>query len=341
MCSLALSNYVGHFVFCKGTFSKIQKFLFGCSFLFPNPCLRLRLRPSFAAEPPYSHPTGHSTHQVQFRFLGLSRIVVPFAHWFLSKGVFLERQKKFWGKIVVGLYGVFIPRGWNPTPTFPRTSTFCVCRSWLMCQWVGSTQVRVRLEHTQRVSMPHESSSVCGALWHTDRRPKERRSLCCDYHCKIPVKVKKPHSNVVRSLCGSFDKSRSNQRTLVLNGRSPFRAKHREVVQYMSAGLKCPLAPAPYQTPSPPTRPPSPLPDPQLELGPPSWRCPPPPDSMTVGRQGRQGRIDQQGRIDDITDAARDFALQFPWAVLLVEFQSTDTGVNLVIINGTFVLIWF
>ena len=41
----------------------------------------------------------------------------------------------------------------------------------------------------------------------------------------------------------------------------------------------------------------------------------PPPDSMTGGGQGR---IDEQGRIDDITDAARDFALQLPWALLLV-----------------------
>ena len=35
----------------------------------------------------------------------------------------------------------------------------------------------------------------------------------------------------------------------------------------------------------------------------------PPPDSMTGGGQGR---IDEQGRIDNITDAARDFALQLP-----------------------------
>ncbi len=31
---------------------------------------------------------------------------------------------------------------------------------------------------------------------------------------------------------------------------------------------------------------------------------------MIGGRQGGQGRIDEQGRIDDIADAARDFALQ-------------------------------
>ena len=33
-------------------------------------------------------------------------------------------------------------------------------------------------------------------------------------------------------------------------------------------------------------------------------------DSMSGGRQGGQGRIDEQGRIDNITDTARDFALQ-------------------------------
>ncbi len=69
----------------------------------------------------------------------------------------------------------------------------------------------------------------------------------------------------------------------------------------MAAGLKYPL-------------PPSPLPLPPPEVGPP----PSPVDSMTGGRQGGQGRIDEQERIDDITDAARDFALQLPWALLLV-----------------------
>ncbi len=81
----------------------------------------------------------------------------------------------------------------------------------------------------------------------------------------------------------------------VLVVRSPFRAKHYVVVQYMAAGLKCPLSP-------------SPLPP------------PPPVDSMSGRRQGGQGRIDEQGRIDDITNAARDFALQLPWALLLVFF---------------------
>ncbi len=44
-----------------------------------------------------------------------------------------------------------------------------------------------------------------------------------------------------------------------------------------------------------------------------SQNSPPPMDtSMTGGRQGGQGRIDEQGRIDDITNTARDFALQLP-----------------------------
>ncbi len=63
--------------------------------------------------------------------------------------------------------------------------------------------------------------------------------------------------------------------------RSPFRAKHHVVVQYMAAGLKCPLPPSP----SPPPPDPPPLPD------------PPHTDSMTGGRQGGQLRIDEQGRI--------------------------------------------
>ncbi len=64
--------------------------------------------------------------------------------------------------------------------------------------------------------------------------------------------------------------------------RSPFRAKHHVVVQYMAAGLKCPLPPTPYGTPLPPVGPPSPYgPPPPPEAGP-----PPPTDSMISGRQG-------------------------------------------------------
>ncbi len=55
--------------------------------------------------------------------------------------------------------------------------------------------------------------------------------------------------------------------------RSPFRAKHHVVVQYMVRWMKCPL-PSPSPQPPPPTGPPPP-PDP------PAWR-----------RQGGQGRID-------------------------------------------------
>ncbi len=81
--------------------------------------------------------------------------------------------------------------------------------------------------------------------------------------------------------------------------QSPFRAKHHVVMQCMAAGLKCPLPPSP--------------------LGPPLWTA----CSMTGGRQGGQGRIDEQGRIDNITNAARDFALQLPWALLLVQVFDT------------------
>ena len=77
--------------------------------------------------------------------------------------------------------------------------------------------------------------------------------------------------------------------------RSPFRAKHHVVMQYMAAGLKYPLPPPPLPLPpgqTPLARPP-PWPDPLLP-----WTvC-----SMTGGRQGGQGRI------DGITNAARDFA---------------------------------
>ncbi len=64
----------------------------------------------------------------------------------------------------------------------------------------------------------------------------------------------------------------------------------------------------------PPPWAPLPLWDPPLpEAGPPWRQDPPPPvDSMTGGRQGGQGRIVEQGRIDDITDAPRDLALQLP-----------------------------
>ena len=69
-------------------------------------------------------------------------------------------------------------------------------------------------------------------------------------------------------------------------------------------------------SPAPSPNPPSPAqaslwPDPPSVAGPPV-------DSMAGGRQRGQGRIDEQGRIDDITDATRDFALQLPCTLLLV-----------------------
>ncbi len=60
---------------------------------------------------------------------------------------------------------------------------------------------------------------------------------------------------------------------------------------------------------------PAPWPDPPIDQNVPCPRGQTPVDSMTGGGQGR---IDEQGRIDHITDAARDFALQLPWALLLV-----------------------
>ncbi len=61
-----------------------------------------------------------------------------------------------------------------------------------------------------------------------------------------------------------------------------------------------PPPPYPLPNPPPPARPPTPA---RPLLG---------GSSMTGGRQGGQGRIDEQGRIFDITDAARDLALQLP-----------------------------
>ncbi len=75
--------------------------------------------------------------------------------------------------------------------------------------------------------------------------------------------------------------------------RSPFRAKHHVVVQFMARWMKCPLSPSPLNLLPPPHG------QNPLAAGPPL-------DSMTGGRQGGQGRI------DDITDAARDLALQLP-----------------------------
>ncbi len=103
--------------------------------------------------------------------------------------------------------------------------------------------------------------------------------------------------------------AQSKQTPIHLIVRSLFWAKHYVVVQYMAAGWKCPLPPAPTPLPDPP--PPSQTPParggPPQQTPPPKTAC-----SMTAGRQGGQGRIDEQRRIDDIPDAARDFALQLP-----------------------------
>ncbi len=63
----------------------------------------------------------------------------------------------------------------------------------------------------------------------------------------------------------------------VLVVRSPFRAKHHVVVQYMARWMKCPLPPSPLNT---------------LALPNPPAPRPPSTDSMTCGKQGGQGRID-------------------------------------------------
>ncbi len=88
--------------------------------------------------------------------------------------------------------------------------------------------------------------------------------------------------------------------------------------------VPCPLplpdSPPPCQRQNPPTKGGTP---PYQRQDPPPWtEC-----SMTGGRQGGQRRIDEQGRIDDITDAARDFALQLPWALLLVVRATALRGV--------------
>ncbi len=93
----------------------------------------------------------------------------------------------------------------------------------------------------------------------------------------------------------------------VLFVRSPFRAKHHVIVQYI-----CQLdgnAPHPLPLPNPP---PSAQTPPHGQTPPPQPEPPPLVDSMAGGRQGGQGRFDEQGTIHDITDAARDFALQLP-----------------------------
>ena len=123
-------------------------------------------------------------------------------------------------------------------------------------------------------------------------------------------------ANFSARLMDELSKCFAANETMLFIVRSPFRAKHHVVVQYMTGGRKCPLPPSPL-TPSPSPNPLpawTPMPNP-----PPLWPDPPPlTDSMTGGRQRGQGRIDEQGRIGDITDTTRDFALQLPWALLFV-----------------------
>ncbi len=97
----------------------------------------------------------------------------------------------------------------------------------------------------------------------------------------------------------------------------------------MAAGPKCPLPPPPWD--------PLPLWDPPLQLDPPWLDHPvakpplwpvPPKDSMTGGGQGGPGRIDEQGRIDNITDAAKDFALQLPSTASRLENRVELTDVS-------------
>ncbi len=98
--------------------------------------------------------------------------------------------------------------------------------------------------------------------------------------------VKKPSESFqIGSLAHTGPRPFSRRSWVLGLVRSPFRAKHHVVVQYMAAGLKCPLPPPPSPTPSPS---PSPLPDlPPYQTPPPARH--PPVDSMTTGRQGGQG----------------------------------------------------
>ncbi len=78
--------------------------------------------------------------------------------------------------------------------------------------------------------------------------------------------------------------------------RSPFRAKHHVVMQYMAAGPKC-FPPPMDRPPARPRQPDPPWPEPPCSQTPPEV-------SMAGGGQGGPGRIDKQRRIDDINAAA-------------------------------------
>ncbi len=70
------------------------------------------------------------------------------------------------------------------------------------------------------------------------------------------------------------------------------------------------MSPVPWPCPNPM---PLPLPYPS-----PSPHQTPPQTAWLVEDKEDKEEFDEQGRIDDITDAARDFTLQLPWALLLV-----------------------
>ncbi len=97
--------------------------------------------------------------------------------------------------------------------------------------------------------------------------------------------------------------------------RSPFRAKHHVVVQYIAAGWKCPLPPSPTPHPSPPL----------LRLDP-RGQTPLRQHGWWKTRRTRKNWWTRENwwhyRRRKGLCAARDFALQLPWALLLVLFSN-------------------
>ncbi len=175
-------------------------------------------------------------------------------------------------------------RAWKRHRPFPHTAVTCMKR-YLGC-------VRLTQMTTEKSALYHFHT---GIFW-----LREVIDLC-----------------IWLAVCEATRLRPGLQRTKSVIVRSPFGVKHHVVVQYMAAGLKCPLPPPPCGTPSPCG---TPLP----EADPPCSQTSPA-DSMTGRRQGGQWRIDEQGRIDNITDTARDFALQLPWALLLVSGKGSPT----------------
>ncbi len=123
------------------------------------------------------------------------------------------------------------------------------------------------------------------------------RSSCCWLCFKL--------CNVTLSFSAVLAVS-EHRRTFIV--RSPFRAKHHVVVQYMTGWMKCPLPPPP--PPNPPAGPPPP-PDPT----PPCWTPPP------RRRQGGQGRIDGiTGRQGTLHFSCLENCFLFQFLFLLVDF---------------------